>query len=452
MSKLRIGMFSAVLLTGTTLNFQMGYGLDSKAPEGWTDGVQFFDGAEPKSGVVFVRAENPNNRTVESREVISREIISQTPKQKQGVDQTQPFQRKAGQNQFSTAIETQVNWVWTETWRETWREEGYDTVDHWKTVCEKVPGNGKGDWHGFYGEFSGVSGNRPEQLAAAVKGIGNSTAECLVEKGLLRDKPDDWDAFKARMRQAENACGKQIYDNVIEKYGGENAQKLGYSKQEVCEQKNFPRNVPYVDDWREVKPEPKSELANNAKRAFNIIVQGAPLLPSEEETITAEFDGLSADVRADSRYNNYTKTVKGNQYTLTGRRLLATPNNSLKMQIRNAGANQVLSITDHDYIKGLDNPQAQTSAVISVIKKITTTKEVGWWPFKRTVTEETTKLAAQDTIPLKNGQAEKSFSDIAKFSVAPRDKFFVEFEVQRTNSKFNNNTTSPKQTTPDYTR
>lgn len=308
-----------------------------------------------------------------------------------------------------------------------WEEMEPVLVTYERLECSSYPGEGKGNWHGF---FNAPKKEKAKRLADAVKGIGPKTATCVVEKNVFSSKPRSWSAFESAIEQANSLCGKGIYNNVIIQHGKDNMENLGYYNPEVCA---------LIRDQRTVdRPVPKKVQIRTIPRDVRMSFANAPLLPSETETFSVSFDGFSAKVDAPSFYNRYTVQQTGDfDFLLAGERQRTTPSNSLTVLVMPRGREMVLRITDSDYIKGLDNPRAETMAQITVMKVIS------WWPDKQVL---------QTTKPISNGQAEFSLSEILGSAVNPGESFWIKYSLIRTNSRLNNESSSGMSKTQEYKR
>lgn len=111
---------------------------------------------------------------------------------------------------------------------ERWQKELYTWTEY---DCDYVPGDGKGDWHGFY---EAPMSQKPNALAAAIKGIGATRAELIVysRNDYFKRKPRSWNEFKNEIWRIENDSNEEalrgVYNDVVIRYGDENRANLGY--------------------------------------------------------------------------------------------------------------------------------------------------------------------------------------------------------------------------------
>jgi hypothetical protein len=320
-----------------------------------------------------------------------------------GETRTQTLTRTAGQDDLSQTIEVPVNRVWTELALVTETYEDYD--------CREVSGEGRGDWHGF---FSAPRTQKAERLADAIKGVGPGTAQCIVDSGAFATKPRSWRTFKSRVRQAEEACGKGIYYRVVIQYGKENAENLGYYSEQDCR--------PVMVQEQVLKPVERSEFDHMARLDVSLRVENAPLLASESERFGVSYDGFNSAVQPDSRFNRYQVEERGKgRYLLEGQRQMATPNNSLLVEVIAGQTGPTLRITDTDYNPALD-PQVQTFALITIKKQ-------------RFLLD---KKLLETKIPLAHGMRSFPIGPVLGAVVPAGETYYIEYSVLRTNSRMNN--------------
>lgn len=327
---------------------------------------------------------------------------------------SQPLTRGYNQNEITARMEAPVYRVWEE-WQPV-------PVYYERLECRSYPGEGKGNWHGF---FNAPKSEKAGRLADAVKGIGSKTAPCIVRQNVFSSKPRSWSEFESMIEKADSLCGKGIYSNVVIQHGRENMENLGYYNPEVCalvkERKMVDQLVPQKVQVRTIPRDVRMRFIN------------APLLPSETEVISVSFDGFSAKVDpSSSRYNRYAIQQTGeSDFLLSGDRQRTKPNNSLTLLVLARSGDMALRLTDSDYVKGLDNLQARTHVQISVSKP-------KYWVLSEEI--------YQTTIELVNGSAEVSLSQILGTKVNPGKTYSITYSVVRTSSRFNNEQASPQKT------
>lgn len=306
------------------------------------------------------------------------------------------------------------------------------TVSYEELVCSDIAGDGKGNWHGFY---NAPSRTKAQKLADAVAGIGEKTAQCVVNSNAFNSKPRTWREFKSAMKRADSDCGKGLYYRTVVQYGKQNAENLGYAGGVDC----------VVNETVELilKPVEKKDYVKTISLNFKILIDNAPLLPSETEQVTCLFDGFKAMIETNSRYNYYEIIREGeSSFRLKGQRRLASPNNSLELEyIPQTSANSaVIRVNDSDYIKDADSAQAQTFVHITV------RRPKSFW-FDE-------KVCEADKL-LQNGKGEININkllDSGKNPIKSGEKFYVEYSLVRSNSRFNNDSKSNVKDTPGFVR
>lgn len=190
--------------------------------------------------------------------------------------------------------------------------------------CDMQEGDGsRSDWNGFY---NAPAEQKASALSGAIRGVGVNTAEQLIALGTFSSKPRSWSEFKERIRSADSQVSGNLYENVVQKYGSDNKQNLGYLVQ-VCQT---------FED---------KQITNRIGRRVQLAIQGAPLLMNESETITISMKGngnnqANYSVEASSRYNDFAVVaINDNPYSgyseiiVRGTRKQVTPPNSLDVTI-----------------------------------------------------------------------------------------------------------------------
>ncbi|MBI4063660.1 MAG: hypothetical protein HY401_05090 [Elusimicrobia bacterium] len=295
----------------------------------------------------------------------------------------------------------------------------------WDRSCDYVVGDGRGDWRGF---FNAPRYEKPKRLADAIKGIDKSAA-CVIESGAFSSKPRHWDAFKERIAQADAYCRKQgfygIYTKVIVEFGRDNSRNLGYEYEgsQNCTWTQIRQPV-----WVEVTDKDVADTGERIRRVVRVqIVSGGDLLPSESEAISFSFDGSNVG-NSNTALNHYYGTplnFDGERvdYELRGQRQRVTPSNTLLFQVTPGNGEKLLNIRDTDYVAGSDNPEAQTLAVLTLYRNRT-----GW-------TDE--KLHSTPVL-LNNGQTVVALNQSFGSFMKPGKTYYIQYALQRRNSRFNN--------------
>ena len=204
--------------------------------------------------------------------------------------------------------------------------------------CEDdQPGEGKGDWKGF---FEAKKDDKPHRLAEAIRGVGVETARRLIADGYFSNKPRSWKEFKQRMNDADAEYQTGFSKEVIVTYGKENAINLGYIVEGQCEFKTV--MVEHIV--------PVRTFVRNETRSYQIRIQNAPLLTGESEKITVTFDGVEDSIYANSYYNDY-KVDRWTQndtvvFDLAGSRKQVRPDNTLTLTANVSGGNLAVQVAD----------------------------------------------------------------------------------------------------------
>lgn len=213
---------------------------------------------------------------------------------------------------------------------------------HWELDCDVEAGDGShGDWHNYW---SVPKYERPVRLAAAVKGIGLSSATRIVNSGIFfQKKPRSWNAFKMEIRRIDNTLGLYLYSEVIVKYGRDNARNLGYESDKTCQWVLIPELVTYAD---EVKTFVRTE-----RRRINLRFEKGTLLSNESEKFEVRFDGFQIDITEHRVMNQYERLVSGDDYIFRAvKRTAVVPSaDAVKAILLNEGGTLKLKVTDALY-------------------------------------------------------------------------------------------------------
>ncbi len=145
-----------------------------------------------------------------------------------------------------------------------------------KTKCTGgSPGDGsKGDWKGF---FNAKKEDKAAALAAAVKGIGLSTAKKIMKDGrYFQSKPESWEQFHKMIFDIQDDLKLPVVSEVLGEYGKENERNLGYvpeggTCEDIYEDRTFL-------DFRMTPVR-----IGDVKKDVEINIDGAPLLSGESE-------------------------------------------------------------------------------------------------------------------------------------------------------------------------
>lgn len=184
--------------------------------------------------------------------------------------------------------------------------------------CQTEVGDGsEGNWQGF---FNVPQAQKPAALAAAIKGIGVSTAEKIVNNNLLMSKPNSWSDFNRVIRRIEKQLEARGFQNkfatqVLEVYGYENMINLGYGSDKTCR---------YVDTYcDQVSLKEFRTLSHYIPRNLSVDIKNQSLQSFEQDTITVSVGTENSDIRfSEVGYNTYTGTIyqRGSILELEGKR------------------------------------------------------------------------------------------------------------------------------------
>jgi len=232
--------------------------------------------------------------------------------------------------------------------------------------CTTLPGEGRGDWRGFYNV---PRDQKAAALAAAIRGIGLPSAQQIVAARVryFEPKPRTWNEFRAVINQIDRDLNLGIGNNVLVTYGNDNAKNLGYYAEETCTRRTVTELV--------LVPYEMREFAYNKALDVTLVVSGAVLLSMENESFDVTYDGENASLSADSRYNRYTQLVYGDArrgevtFKLAGIRYKVQPGNTLSLLMQNRSSGVVVSVADQAYDPALGADAGQTVVVIEVRKK-----------------------------------------------------------------------------------
>jgi hypothetical protein len=208
--------------------------------------------------------------------------------------------------------------------------------------CTTEPGEGRGDWKGFY---NAPKSEKPSRLAAAIQGVGIRTAERLVADGYFHRKPRSWSEFSSVIVAADRQYRTGFSREVLVTYGQQNARNLGYYAEESCQI--------VLENQLVLKAVEYRTFYKNVTKTFVIDVLNSALLKAESERFTIAFDGFNDRLDVSSSYNRYSveRYESGNTvtYRLSGQRLAVTPGNSLSVNAVNSGGQLKLQVTDNAF-------------------------------------------------------------------------------------------------------
>ncbi len=173
-------------------------------------------------------------------------------------------------------------------------------------------GAGKSEaWDAY---FSAKKAAKADRLAAAIKGIGKSSAQSLIDAGYFSSKPRSWQEFSSTITRAsqEGVISAQVASMVLSKFGSDNRETLGYSGS-ACQTKTVVENVWVSNAYYKQKTctDVQENVIDIKNVDFQINVANAVLLPQEREEINLTLTADPQDVRvSDGYYNRYTATAE----------------------------------------------------------------------------------------------------------------------------------------------
>ncbi len=174
--------------------------------------------------------------------------------------------------------------------------------------CSSESGDGStGNWHNFYNV---KQAEKSAALARAIKGIGPSIAEKIVQFNLLTSKPNSWSDFGRTIRLIETQLGARglnykFAGQVLEVYGYDNMISLGYGSERSC------RTVESV--CNQVTLQEFKTLSHYVRRNIVIDIKNQVLQSFETDTLTVNVGIEAADVRFSATGNNeYSATIYRN--------------------------------------------------------------------------------------------------------------------------------------------
>lgn len=202
------------------------------------------------------------------------------------------------------------------TWQET---EQYQTLENfWQEVVRPgtcydlvcTGGGGKSPyWDAF---FSAPKAQKPAALSNAIKGAGIPTATGLINGGYFSSKPKTWSAFASEINSAANsgAINKSAATSILNTYRAENAENLGYTKNNCSSQA---RSCQVYDEVVVQRPVTRTRIVEKRRvqdhRQFEVGVQvtNAKLLSTESEIVQFRIDehGVPMEREVGGSFNRY---------------------------------------------------------------------------------------------------------------------------------------------------
>lgn len=345
---------------------------------------------------------------------------------------------------YSANVQRELHWTETVPYT-AYRTEVREVLE--RTTCYKTEctgGSGKSPyWDAF---FSAPKYEKADKLADAIQGVGKKSAEALVEYNVFSSKPRTWAQFADKIQSAadDSIIQKSVASQVLNKYREENLSRLGYEAN-MCTVKSYPCDqwvsqevqVPYVA-YRE---EQRSRVLEVLRRVVNVEVNGARLLPNEQDVVSVSIgrnDAVSVDQSNTANHYQVISSTSGDgsillQFNQDARRKVQLPTNV----VRNAyyglfSGNQSVFTLDIDPAYLVDQNDPQSQLVLSYTVKVCT---VGWTGYCSLFADWEDLGSATAVI----GNARTQIPVNVPFKKRAK----IVYSLTRTNSEFYNNIGTP---------
>lgn len=285
-------------------------------------------------------------------------------------------------------------------------------VDEWVFECEDdlFSDGSRGDWKGF---FSARRADKPARLAAAIQGVGLSTAEMLVEDGYFRHKPRSWREFVRSIEDADDTYQTGFSYEVLVTYKKNNLINLGYLVEGQCG---------YVIKKR-LRRVPVKVFHRSESRSYEIRINNAPLLTAEKESFTVSFDGFDDSIHFRSAYNDYQvdrwTTNDKVVFELTGSRKLVRPDNTLSATASSSTGKLQVRVSDAAFDKDVLRGTTRT-----IVGKVYVDRS-GW---------KSNKHIADFAQPLNNDSATTLIEDLGV--QVPQERILIVYSIQHQGSRY----------------
>jgi hypothetical protein len=233
-------------------------------------------------------------------------------------------------------------------------------------TCYDVTCSGDGgkspNWDAFY---SAKKAEKASKLAAAIKGVGKTSADSLVAGGYFSSKPRTWEAFKTEVKKAAaaGAITEQVKTMVLSTYREDNMANLGYASGScqhtayACNEVVVVREGGYVP---QTCVENVEQVLDQKAVFYTFKVQGATLLPTETETISVSLSGEPAE-----------STVKSSYYNSYNAATVQNGNGTAVMMLQATGRKQVdLPVSGFQSVNLVANSANQATLQINVASSI----------------------------------------------------------------------------------
>lgn len=293
---------------------------------------------------------------------------------------------------------------------ETYSEWILDEEEVFYLECDYVPGNGKGDWKGYYNL---PSDRKAQALSQAIKGIGMSRAEEIMywDIDAFIPKPRSWNDFSREVIRIEEELELWgMSTDVLYTFGKENARNLGY-QDEVgdCEWVSGTREI-----WREVE---RTVDRRTFRAVVDLEINDGRLLSGEQEEIKLEYDGTDVRVRLDQAINTYAVLERSRhvfELEGRGRKAIAPYVSDFSFNLVESAGSLEFVIKDSraEELESL-NPEYALTVSFSVKE----TPE-GWC--------KEGSVVATKTVTFDGGEGRVNLSDLLAGGIKPNTKYKVE--------------------------
>lgn len=297
-----------------------------------------------------------------------------------------------------------------------------------EVVCKDIDSDGsKGDWKNYFNVSKSL---KPRALADAIKGIGETTAERIIDLGFFSKKPRSWYAFSNEILNAQRALNDAGYnynfsDNVLGQYGYENAINLGYYVENACTTRKY--------DCYTYVPVEREEFYKYVPVRAKVIAHNMTLQSFESEKfyITLNHIAGEADIRVDG-YNRYAAPeiirTKANETSIE-----LTATERIKRELPSEAVKATLARDSQGFALNVSIPAqyfTTEDAGAKNIIKYEVCKEHSFWK-----TCDKVVRAARAT-PLKNSLSQTIRLDKPEIAYESGKKYFVRWSITRSGSKF----------------
>lgn len=208
---------------------------------------------------------------------------------------------------------------------------------------ERADGS-EGNWHNFFGARQN---EKAKALAAAIKGIGDTTAEKIIDYNLFTNKPDSWREFSALIKKIEKQLAARNYNykfasQVLEQYGYDNMISLGYGSERNCRYVETPCDQLSLKEFK--------SFSHYLERKLVVVVKNQTLQSFENDSVEITAGSAAHDVSISTTgFNNYTASLyeRGSVLELDGTRILRSvpTEGTVAALTKSSAKNFVLNVT-----------------------------------------------------------------------------------------------------------